>query len=82
MMVQCEAAAESGGQELSESRATLDSIRLEGCRPSPMLWRRDCRLAIRDLDLTVRVGETTAIAGPSGAGKSTIADLIMGLVAP
>lgn len=38
--------------------------------------------AIRDLDLTIRAGETTAIVGPSGAGKSTIADLVMGLIVP
>lgn len=37
---------------------------------------------IRDLDLTIRAGETVAIVGPSGAGKSTVADLIMGLVMP
>lgn len=38
--------------------------------------------AIKELDLTLRVGETTAIVGPSGAGKSTLADLVMGLVVP
>jgi ATP-binding cassette subfamily C protein len=38
--------------------------------------------AIRDLNLDVRAGETTAIVGPSGAGKSTIADLVMGLIVP
>lgn len=37
---------------------------------------------VRDLNLTVRAGETTAIVGPSGAGKSTIADLVMGLIVP
>ena len=37
---------------------------------------------IRDLDLTIRAGDTTAIIGPSGAGKSTIADLLMGLLTP
>ncbi|MEW6375361.1 MAG: ABC transporter ATP-binding protein [Thermodesulfobacteriota bacterium] len=38
--------------------------------------------AIIDLNLTINVGETTAIVGPSGAGKSTIADLVMGLINP
>jgi ATP-binding cassette subfamily C protein len=38
--------------------------------------------AIFNLNLTIKAGETTAIVGPSGAGKSTIADLVMGLIAP
>jgi len=38
--------------------------------------------AVRDLDLTVPVGEVVALVGPSGAGKSTIADLMTGLLAP
>jgi ATP-binding cassette, subfamily C, bacterial len=37
---------------------------------------------IRELDLRIPALSTTAIVGPSGAGKSTIADLVMGLVAP
>ncbi len=37
---------------------------------------------IRNLDLIINAGETTAIVGPSGAGKSTIADLVMGLIIP
>ncbi len=37
---------------------------------------------IKDLNLTIPAGETTAIAGPSGAGKSTVADLVMGLIKP
>lgn len=38
--------------------------------------------AIRDVDLTIEAGRTTAIVGPSGAGKSTLADLVMGLMPP
>ena len=37
---------------------------------------------INDIDLPIRAGQTTAIVGPSGAGKTTIADLLMGLIAP
>jgi len=37
---------------------------------------------IKDLDITIMPGQTTAIVGPSGAGKTTIADLLMGLIAP
>jgi len=38
--------------------------------------------AVSNMDLTIKVGETTAIVGPSGAGKSTIADLLIGLIIP
>jgi ATP-binding cassette subfamily C protein len=37
---------------------------------------------LHDVTLRVAARSTTAIVGPSGAGKSTIADLLMGLVAP
>jgi len=37
---------------------------------------------IKDLDITIKAGQTTAIVGPSGAGKTTIADLLMGLIIP
>jgi ATP-binding cassette subfamily C protein len=37
---------------------------------------------IKDIDIAIKAGQTTAIVGPSGAGKSTIADLVMGLIVP
>jgi ATP-binding cassette subfamily C protein len=37
---------------------------------------------IKDLDIDIKAGQTTAMVGPSGAGKTTIADLIMGLIVP
>lgn len=79
MMARCEAAAESGSERQKEVELR-DSIRLEGVSFS--YGGEGTVAAIRELDLTIRAGETTAIVGPSGAGKSTIADLIMGLVTP
>jgi ATP-binding cassette subfamily C protein len=38
--------------------------------------------ALRDLDLEICAGETTAVVGQSGAGKSTLADLLLGLIVP
>jgi ATP-binding cassette subfamily C protein len=37
---------------------------------------------LQHVDLRVRRGETVAVVGPSGAGKTTIADLMLGLLAP
>lgn len=42
----------------------------------------DEKWVVRDLDITIRRGATTAIVGPSGAGKTTIVDLVMRLVLP
>jgi ATP-binding cassette subfamily C protein len=38
--------------------------------------------AVKDLNLVIPAGKIVALVGPSGAGKSTIADILMGLVAP
>jgi NitT/TauT family transport system ATP-binding protein len=38
--------------------------------------------AIRDIDLTIKPGEFTAVVGPSGCGKSTLLNLISGLIHP
>ena len=40
------------------------------------------RDVLRGLSLTFPKGRTTAIVGPSGIGKSTLADLLLGLIAP
>ncbi|HEV8464147.1 MAG TPA: ABC transporter ATP-binding protein [Pseudolabrys sp.] len=40
------------------------------------------RLALRNVDLTVRRGEFLCLIGPSGCGKSTVLNMFAGLVAP
>lgn len=38
--------------------------------------------AVRDINLTVKGGQSVALIGSSGAGKSTLADLILGVLEP
>ncbi len=38
--------------------------------------------AVRDVDMSVEVGETVALLGPNGAGKSTTIDMLLGLTEP
>jgi len=75
----CETAAEPRPKR-SENIRLRQEVRLEHVSFS---YTRD-RTApvIHDLDLIIKVGNTTAIVGPSGAGKSTIADLVIGLIEP
>lgn len=56
-------------------------------RLKEMAWRnRRCfhreYWALRDIDLIVEPGCTTAIVGPNGAGKSTILQLVAGVIQP
>jgi ATP-binding cassette, subfamily C, bacterial len=44
--------------------------------------RSDGTEALRGVSLTIPAGSMTALAGPTGAGKTTIADLVIGLIAP
>lgn len=37
---------------------------------------------LKDLELTIQKGQSIALIGPSGAGKTTLADVILGLLAP
>ena len=40
------------------------------------------RALFRDLNITARGGQFTAIVGPSGAGKSTIVSMLLGFISP
>ena len=40
------------------------------------------RVALEEVDLTIRRGESIGIVGATGAGKSTLVDLILGLLKP
>jgi ATP-binding cassette subfamily C protein len=79
ILARCEAAAEPK-TKLPKEVDLRNSVRFEAV--SFAYGKDEKAPAIDGLNLTVRVGETTAIAGPSGAGKSTIADLVMGLIVP
>jgi len=56
-----------------------NEIKLENVKFS---YRGGEHFSIKDMNLKIPAGKTTAIAGPSGAGKSTVADLVMGLIKP
>src|SRR5882672_7298113 len=45
-------------------------------------WRKKPRTALRQLNLTVEIGEVFGFLGPNGAGKTTTLKLLMGLVFP
>jgi ATP-binding cassette, subfamily C, bacterial len=77
----CEAAAEHKGRQDKEEEVELqDSVRFEGVSFS--YGSEEKAPAVRDLNLAIEGGQTTAIVGPSGAGKSTVADLVLGLIVP
>ena len=40
------------------------------------------RVIMRDVNLTIKKGETLAVVGPSGTGKSTLLKLLIGLARP
>ena len=44
--------------------------------------RYGSRVAVRDLDLTLRAGECVGLVGHNGAGKSTLIKMMLGLIRP
>lgn len=82
-LARCEAAAETTADE-GRTYGLERALEMRGVRFG---YDRDIPGGagdgvVRDLDLVLPAGTTTAIVGPSGAGKSTIADLAVGLIAP
>ena len=75
----CEASRESP----APSGASVDPVerRIELSGVS-FRYENATRPALDSVDLTIEARSTTAITGPSGAGKTTVADLVMGLLAP
>jgi ATP-binding cassette, subfamily C, bacterial len=64
----------------SEEQVTLrESLSLQGVE---FAYGEAASPVVRGLDLVLRAGEVTALVGVSGAGKSTVADLVVGLLAP
>jgi ATP-binding cassette subfamily C protein len=78
MQMRCEAAAEPKATNIEPVELRSDIK----CSQVSFSYESGEARVIADLDLLIRAGETTAIVGPSGVGKSTIADLVMGLIAP
>lgn len=75
----CEQAAEP----VSPTRHAVElrkEIRLQGVTFS--YQSGSTRPTIANVNMAIPARQTTALVGPSGAGKSTVADLVMGLVAP
>lgn len=63
--------------------------------PAPFLMQRELRIehlrfryesadrdTLKNIDLTIRAGETIAFVGSTGSGKTTLIDLIVGLLRP
>jgi ABC-type bacteriocin/lantibiotic exporter with double-glycine peptidase domain len=67
-----------GGHDLHSDKLTGD-IRL---RHVSYRYPEASQQTLADIDLTVRRNTLVAFVGASGAGKSTIADIILGLLAP
>lgn len=59
------------------SSTTDPSVRLDGV--SVRFGERD---ALRDLTLSIGVGEVVAVSGPNGAGKSTLLEVVAGVRSP
>jgi ABC-type Mn2+/Zn2+ transport system ATPase subunit len=62
--------------------ATATAAVVPAARLTSVWVRYGPMVAVRDVDLTVARGTTTAIIGPNGSGKSTLLNTLSGLVRP
>jgi ABC-2 type transport system ATP-binding protein len=62
----------------------MQAIEIQGLTKSyPVgFWKRQVRLALKPLNLTVATGETFGFLGPNGAGKTTTLKILMGIISP
>lgn len=69
----------SGSPNAVGSSAGGAEVKIEGLS---FYYEYESKPAITNLSLTIKPGTIHAFVGPSGAGKSTIADVMLGLLAP
>ncbi|MEO1670284.1 MAG: ABC transporter ATP-binding protein [Cyanobacteria bacterium J06631_2] len=67
------------GQDLNQQLLFKEQIVLDNIAYS---YPNQSQLAIKDLTLTIKRGESIAFVGKSGAGKTTLVDIILGLLIP
>ena len=80
MMVEKQCLENTEIMEYSEDKIELNNaVTLDNVSFS---YRDKDHKFIKNLNLKILAGKTTAIVGSSGAGKSTVADLVMGLIQP
>src|SRR6478752_6013276 len=72
------------GKTMMDRDMTLDDTVLQARNVYKVFIARGgkARLALRDVNLTVRRGEFLCLIGPSGCGKSTVLNMFAGLVLP
>jgi ABC-2 type transport system ATP-binding protein len=73
--------AKSSHQETHMNMASSKAVAARGLAKTFTSARGPVH-AVRNVDLSIAVGQTVALLGPNGAGKSTTIDLLLGLAHP